>query len=74
MVVQGLGIGIVPTLTLSHFEHPDLTVRRFGELDLQRTIHLVRRRSASRSAAAQAMSEPLRARRPRTATAPARRP
>jgi len=67
MVVQGLGVTIVPTLTLFHFEHPDLAVRRFGSLDLQRTIYLVRRRSASLSAAAQAMYELLRTRRPRSA-------
>jgi len=67
MVVQGLGVTIVPTLTLFHFEHPDLVVRRFGALDLQRTIYLVRRRNASLSAAAQTMYELLRTRRPRSA-------
>jgi len=63
-----LGITIVPTLTLFHFEHPDLVVRRFGALDLQRKIYMVRRRSVSLSAAAQAMYELLRARRPRNSS------
>jgi LysR family carnitine catabolism transcriptional activator len=68
MVVQGLGISIVPTLTLFHFQHPELTVRRFGGFELRRTIYLVRRRGASLSPAAQAMYQLLRARRPRPAT------
>lgn len=67
MVVQGLGITIVPALTLFHFGHPDLVVRRFVGFKLQRAIYLVRRRNASLSAAAQAMYELLRARRPRLA-------
>lgn len=67
MVVRGLGISIVPTLTLFHFQHPELAVRRFSDFELQRTIYLVRRRNASLSPAAQAMVELLRARRPRPA-------
>ncbi len=73
MVVQGLGITIVPALTLFHFEHPDLVVRRFAALDLQRTIYVVRRRNVSLSAAAQAMYALLRQRRPRSTVAGARR-
>lgn len=67
MVVRGLGISIVPTLTLFHFQHPELAVRRFSDFELQRTVYLVRRRNASLSPAAQAMVELLRARRPRSA-------
>jgi len=67
-VVQGLGISIVPTLTLFHFQHPELAVRRFGGFALRRTIYLVRRRGASLSPAAQGMYQLLRARRPRPAT------
>jgi DNA-binding transcriptional LysR family regulator len=66
MVAQGLGISIVPTLTLFHFENAELVVRRFAAFDLQRTIYLVRRRNASLSAAAQSMADLLRARRPRS--------
>ncbi|MCS6943822.1 MAG: LysR family transcriptional regulator [Sutterellaceae bacterium] len=65
MVVAGLGISIVPSLTLFHFRHPEIAVRRFSHAALQRSIYLVRRRHASLSAAAEALYKLLQARRPR---------
>lgn len=57
MVRAGLGISIVPTLTLFHFQHPDLTTRALALPGLTRQIYLVRRRDRSLSVAAHAFYE-----------------
>ncbi|RDH99611.1 DNA-binding transcriptional LysR family regulator [Caldimonas thermodepolymerans] len=72
MVRAGLGISVVPALTLFHFEHPQLATRPLPLRGLKRQIFLVRRRDRSLSVAAQAMYEQLMALRPRQ-TAPNRR-
>lgn len=60
MVVAGLGVTLVPALTLFHFEHPDLVARPLAEDHLRRHIYLIRRRDRALSPAAQAMSDALR--------------
>ncbi|MBS0391414.1 MAG: LysR family transcriptional regulator [Proteobacteria bacterium] len=55
MVRAGLGISVVPTLTLFHFQHPDLATRPLALPGLTRQIYLVRRRDRGLSAAAQAL-------------------
>lgn len=59
MVVAGLGVTLVPALTLFHFNHPDLVARPIAEEGLQRHIYLIRRRDRALSAAAQAMADAL---------------
>jgi DNA-binding transcriptional LysR family regulator len=55
MVAAGLGITVVPALTLFHFERPDLVVRSLEMRGLTRRILLVRRKNEVLSAAAQAL-------------------
>ena len=55
MVRAGLGISVVPTLTLFHFDQPGLVTRPLSLPGLTRQIYLVRRRDRSLSVAAQAM-------------------
>ncbi|NML16910.1 LysR family transcriptional regulator [Azohydromonas caseinilytica] len=64
MVRAGLGITVVPTLTLFHFEHPDLVTRPVRAPGLRREIFTIRRRDRSLSVAAQALFEALVAQRP----------
>ena len=54
-VAAGLGVSVVPTLTLFHFEQPDLVTRPLALPGLVRQIYLVRRRDRSLSVAAQAL-------------------
>lgn len=55
MVRAGLGISVVPTLTLFHFNQPGLVTRPLALPGLTRQIYLVRRRERSLSPAAQAL-------------------
>ncbi len=55
MVRAGLGISVVPALTLFHFAQPGLVTRPLTLPGLTRQIYLVRRRDRSLSAAAQAL-------------------
>jgi len=64
MVREGLGISIVPTVTLFHFEHKDLRVRPVVSPGLKRQAFLVRRADRSLSSAAQGLYELLMAHRP----------
>src|SRR5439155_16579817 len=57
MVAAGLGISVVPALTLFHFERPDLAVRRLDMKGLTRRILLVRRKNEALSLAAQALHD-----------------
>ncbi|WP_119154116.1 LysR family transcriptional regulator [Caldimonas tepidiphila] len=57
MVRSGLGISVVPALTLFHFEQPGLVTRPLQVAGLTRRIFLIRRRDRSLSAAAQALYE-----------------
>jgi LysR family transcriptional regulator, carnitine catabolism transcriptional activator len=66
MVRAGMGVTVVPTLTLFLFRHPDLVTRPVSEPPLQREIFLIRPRDRSLSVAAQALCEFLVKRRPKT--------
>lgn len=64
MVRAGLGISVVPTLTLFHFHQPGLVTRALTLPGLTRQIYLVRRRDRSLSVAAQALYAMVMAQRP----------
>jgi DNA-binding transcriptional LysR family regulator len=63
-VRAGLGISVVPTLTLFHFNQPDIVTRALSLPGLTRKIYLVRRRDRSLSIAAQAVHDLMVQRRP----------
>jgi LysR family transcriptional regulator, carnitine catabolism transcriptional activator len=64
MVRAGLGISIVPTLTLFHFDTADLATRPIELPGLHRQIFVIMRNDRSLSVAAQALLDYFRARRP----------
>lgn len=66
MVRAGLGVSVVPALTLYQFRSPELVVRPVRWGGLTRQIYLVRRRDRMLSIAAQALYEWVTARRPQT--------
>jgi len=70
MVRAGLGITIVPSLTLFHFEHPQLATRPFAPRGLVRHLFIVRRADRSLSSAAQGLYELLMAARPKRTRTP----
>lgn len=55
LVEAGLGISVVPTLTLFHFQSPRLVVKPLALRGVRRTLQLVRRKNDPLSAAADAM-------------------
>ena len=57
MVRAGLGISLVPALTLFHFQQPEIVTRPVRLPGLTRRIYLVRRRDRSLSLAAQALHD-----------------
>jgi len=57
MVRAGLGISIVPSLTLFHFQQPEVLVRPLAWPGLTRQIYLVRRRDRGLSLAAQSLHD-----------------
>lgn len=67
MVRAGLGVSVVPALTLYQFKDPALAVRPLRWEGLTRQLYLVRRRDRGFSVAAQGLYEWLVARRPRGA-------
>ena len=71
MVRAGLGVSVVPSLALFHFEHAELATRPVTAPGLKRDIFVVRRRDRSLSIAAQAVLDALLAQRP---VSPARAP
>lgn len=73
MVRAGLGVSMMPALTLFHFAQPDLVTRPLHWPGLVRRIYLVRRRDRSLSLAAQSLYEQVLADPPRTSDAPARK-
>jgi DNA-binding transcriptional LysR family regulator len=64
MVRTGLGISVVPSLTLFHFRDADVVTRPLRWPGLTRRIYLVRRRDRSLSLAAQTLYEMVMARKP----------
>ena len=64
MVRAGLGISVVPALSLFHFKQPGLVTRPLALPGLVRHIYLVRRRDRGLSVAAQALYALMMERRP----------
>jgi len=64
MVRAGLGVTVVPSLTLFHFEHPELVTRPLATTGLERQIFIVRLKGRGLSSAARALLELIEARRP----------
>ena len=64
MVRHGLGISVVPELTLFQFRSDDIVTRPLRGPGLVRKIYLIRRRDRKLSTAAQAFYEWMMARRP----------
>ena len=64
MVRAGLGVTIVPTLTLFHFDHPALVTRPLDAPGLTRQVFVVRRSDRSLGSAAQRLYETMVAQRP----------
>lgn len=64
MVRAGLGISVVPALTLYQFAGPGLVTRPLNWPGLERSLYLVRRRDRALSFAAQAFYDWVMARRP----------
>lgn len=65
LVEAGLGISVVPGLTLGHFSREGLVFRPLNEPGLTRRVYLAQRRDGSLSLAAQTMKALLLAHRPR---------
>jgi len=65
MVRAGLGITVVPSLTLFHFEHPELATKPLHAPQLARQVFLVRRADRSLSVAAHPLYEMVMANRPK---------
>lgn len=57
MVRAGLGVSMMPALTLFHFAQPGLVTRPIRWAGLKRSIYLIRRRDQSLSLAAQSLYE-----------------
>jgi LysR family transcriptional regulator, carnitine catabolism transcriptional activator len=70
MVRAGLGVSVVPWLTLFHFQQPGLVTRKLSWPGLKRQLYLVRRRDRSLSIAAQGFYEWAMARRPQGSAVP----
>jgi len=64
MVKRGVGISVVPALTLFHFQHEDVVTRPLHVSGITRRILLVSRADRSLSVAAQALYDLALARRP----------
>jgi DNA-binding transcriptional LysR family regulator len=64
LVAAGLGVSLVPAMTLFHFQHPRLKIIPLSaESAVKRSLYLIRRREKSLSSAAQAFYDVLMAQR-----------
>ena len=71
MVRAGIGISVVPSLTLFHFRDPRVVTRPLAWRGLTRRLYLVRRRDRSLSLAAESLHALLLRRKPATEAASA---
>lgn len=62
LIVHGLGVSLLPELTLSQFHHPDLVAIPLTTPGISRPIHIIWRKDKPLSIAAQAMLELVRKR------------
>ncbi len=74
MVRRGVGISVVPALTLFHFQHEDVVTRPLHVSGITRRIFIVSRADRSLSVAAQALYDLALLRRPNGKPAAARKP
>lgn len=66
LVSAGLGVSIVPAMTLFHFQQTGLTIKPLQDRGLRRSLYLVRRKGRGLSAAAQAFYDLLSASQPKS--------
>lgn len=59
LVEAGIGISLIPGLTLAKFNHPSITARPFSSPGLGRSIVMARRRGRSLSRAAEALFDQI---------------
>lgn len=60
LVVAGLGVSLVPAMTLFHFQHPELSIVPLSPNDVvKRSLFLIRRKEKTLSSAAQAFYDML---------------
>lgn len=59
LIAAGLGVSMVPSLTLYQFRHPDLVTRPLVEEGLFREVHLIRRVDRTLSTAAEKLCSAL---------------
>jgi len=64
LIRQGLGVSLLPALTLPQFTHPDLTAIPLAPPGIARPIHIIRRKNKALSIAAQTMLELIRENKP----------
>jgi len=62
LIIHGLGVSLLPELTLSQFRHPDLVAIPLTTPGISRPIHIIWRKDKPLSIAAQAMLELVRQR------------
>ena len=61
-IIQGLGVSLLPELTLYHFQHPELVAIPLAPPGINRAIHILWRKDKPLSIAAQTMLELIRRR------------
>ena len=66
LILHGLGISLLPELTLSQFRHPDLHIVPLAPPGISRPIYMFRRKGKPLSIAAQAMLELFRKNKPQS--------
>ncbi|SDI26013.1 LysR family transcriptional regulator [Propionivibrio dicarboxylicus] len=64
LILQGLGVSLLPELTLYQFRHPELTTIPLAPPGISRSIHIIWRKDRPLSVAAEAMLELIRATKP----------
>jgi LysR family carnitine catabolism transcriptional activator len=64
LIVSGLGVSLLPELTLPQFRHPDLVAIPLLFPDLRRPIHIIRSKDKPLSVAAQALLDLVRLNKP----------
>lgn len=69
LVVAGMGISVVPAMTLFHFQRDDLVIKPLSGKPLTRPLYLVRREGRALSVAAQTLYDLLRHHRERISVA-----
>lgn len=64
LILHGLGVSLLPELTLPHFRHPDLVAVPLAAPGISRPIYIIRRKDRPLSIAATAMLDMIRQNKP----------